>query len=167
MNTNVIARRARPDDVPAIIELWKLFMVELGVAEPDAGPPTALPNWTERLHSQVSTGYVYVAECGSDIVGFIGFIDSAGPDWIPDGIAYFVDIYVLPEFRRMSAARKLMSALMRAARDAGYKEVWTNTDVENRRAQILLARMGFTDLAGFSIPGMKNQVYLRKELDAE
>ena len=75
-----------------------------------------------------------------------------------------MDLYVQPEARSAAAARALMASLMEGIARAGYQEVWTNAAVTNRRMQVLLQRAGFVANPDFSVPGMTNQVYLRRRI---
>jgi len=167
MASEMVAREARPGDISAIADLWKRFMAEEDEAVPEANPEAALPGWLERLQAQIAKATAFVLEAEGEIVGFASFIGSADRQWVPSGVAYAVDLYIQPEYRKAGAARKLFALLMDQAAAAGYGEVWTNTDVRNQRVQVLLERAGFTPNPGFEIPGLQGQLYLRKSLPAD
>ena len=158
------ARPACKSDLPTLVELWKRFMAEEHEAVPDSDPAAALAGWSERLRSQIARGQVSVLGEDTGAAGFAAFIDSVDRPWIPEGVAYVVDLYVQPEARRAVAARTLMASLIDRVAEAGYREIWTNTAVTNRRMQVLLQRAGFVMNVGFSIPGLGDQVYLRREM---
>ena len=154
------------DDIADIAKLWERFMTEEKAAVPDADPQSALAGWTERLRKQIERRHAFTALQGQTIVGFIGAINAEAREWIPEGILYIVDIYVRPASRRTDAARMLFKALQDEAVNQGYRELWTNTHMGNRRVQTLLQRKGFLPLEGFAIPGSDDQLYYRKPLTA-
>lgn len=158
----IATRFATQEDVPALVALWQRFMRDEPDAVPDADPGGALCNWTERLRSQIEKHQVVVADSSGTPVGFAGFIDSSERNWIPQSVAYVVDIYVAPEARPTGAAKLLFEHLLGDA-TRRYTEIWTNTSVQNRRVQVLLRRAGFTPLVGFEIPGLKEQLYFKRE----
>jgi ribosomal protein S18 acetylase RimI-like enzyme len=163
----LVSRQARFDDVQAIIELWKSFMEELHPSVPDSSPQNQLidvKSWSDRLYSQISHEHIFILESGKDLIGFVGFIDNNEREWVPSGIAYIVDIYVLPEARMSEAASMLLTTLVEAAAGAGFREVWTNTYAWNRPAQSLFERLGFVPFTEFQIPQLKNQLYYKKTL---
>lgn len=147
-------------DVEEIVSLWRRFMIEEQEVVPDANPEEAEKAWTERLVKQIADSKVIVADDGRTTIGFFAFIDHHDHQWIPAGIAYAVDIYVVPEARTSTAARALFEAAAKLLRTA-YSETWTNTHVRNKRVQVLLKRAGFVPLDGFEIDGLKDQVYHR------
>ena len=162
----ILVREAIEDDIADVVKLWERFMTEEKDAVPDADPHSARAGWTERLRRQIERRFAFVAIQGQTIVGFIGAIDSAAREWIPEGILYIVDIYVHPPARRTNAARLLFNALQEEARNQGYGELWTNIHPGNRRVQSLLQRRGFLPLDDFRIPGLGDQFYYRKPLKA-
>ena len=157
----ITARMARPDDAQAITSLWRRFMTEEHEAVPASDPEQAVSRWSERLHSQIEKGEVFLVALGQDTVGFVGFIDSREGDWLPEKVAYLVDIYVVPEARKRGAAKALFEAVMTEA-SRRYEQVWTNTHKGNRRVQVLLRRAGFEEFSGFEIQGLSDQMYFRR-----
>jgi RimJ/RimL family protein N-acetyltransferase len=155
-----IIRSAKVSDAQAIGRLWRRFMAEEPEAVPDPQIDAAEQQWKKRLDEQIATSKVIVVEIAEMVCGFLGYIDSADYPWIPEGVAYVVDIYVAPEARTSTAARRLLCALLEAGRRA-YSEVWTNTNVRNKRMRTLLSRFGFVPLSDFTIPDLENQVYFR------
>ena len=140
-------------------------MTEEEEVVPDANPEEAEETWTERLKKQIADSKVIVADDGRTLIGFFAFIDHDDRQWVPPGIAYVVDIYVIPEARASTAARALFRAAAELLRTA-YSETWTNTHVKNKRVQVLLKRAGFGLFDGFEIDGLKDQVYYRLDNNA-
>jgi ribosomal protein S18 acetylase RimI-like enzyme len=132
-------------------------------AVPEADPEGAVAGWSERLRSQISRRQVILAARGPDVVGFVAFLDSDDRSWIPREVAYVVDLYVLPDARHASAARLLFEALLHRV-GPDHKQIWTNTSRGNQRVQVLLHRAGFSNLVGFEIPGLGDQLYFKKEM---
>ena len=155
-------RLATQKDIPELLALWQRFMREESDAVPEADPCAALRNWTERLHSQVQKHQAVLVESHGIPVGFAGFIDSSDRSWIPQSVAYVVDLYIVPEARASCAAKLLFGYLINDAAE-GYEEVWTNTSAQNKRVQVLLKRVGFIPLGGFEISGLKEQLYFKKD----
>jgi len=158
------SRLGQEPDVPALLVLWKRFMAEEEDAVPDADAEAASANWLQRLRVQIARQQIYVLETPAGIAGFAGFIVPGSSLSVPSGVAYIVDLYVTPEARRGSGARALMISLMKAITRAGCHEVWTNTALTNTRMRLLLSRAGFVENRGFSFPGLRDQVYLRRSL---
>jgi hypothetical protein len=161
----ILTRMASIADVEEIVSLWRRFMTEEEEVVPDANPEQAEQTWSERLQSQIADSKVIVAEDGRTLIGFFAFIDHEDREWIPAGIAYVVDIYVVPEARASTAARHLFRAASDLLRTE-YSETWTNTHLKNKRVQVLLKRAGFGLLDGFEMDGLKHQVYYRLDNNA-
>jgi len=158
------AQAAKISDIPKIFNLWHRFMVEEDDAVPDSDIASTGKHWVERLRTQITNQHVYIALEGHHIVGFLGFIDSTYREWINDGIAYIVDIYVLPKYRSSNAFRLLIRAFSEKANSSDYSEIWTNTHERNQRVQVLLRREKFEQFQDFKINGLKNQLYYKKSI---
>jgi RimJ/RimL family protein N-acetyltransferase len=154
-------RLAGTEDIRPLVVLWKRFMAEESESVPDACPETHEAAWTARLRTQIDASKVVVVDTGGgELAGFFAFIDHRDRRWVPEGVAYVVDIYVIPEARTSTAANDLFHAaqvLLRAA----YSETWTNTHAKNRRMRLLLKRAGFVPLPDFEIEGLRDQIYYR------
>ncbi len=161
------ARVAQPDDAAAVTELWRRFMAEEEDAEPEADAEAALPGWSARLRKQLAKGSVFVLAAGDEIVGFVGYIGSDELQFVPSGAAYIVDMYISPEHRRPGGARTLLAALMQGMAEAGWREVWTNTNVRNRRVQTLLKWWGFEPAPDLVIGGATDQLYFTRAVEPE
>ena len=93
-----------------------------------------------------------------------GFIDHLERDFIALGVAYLVDLYVLPDQRRNDVGSALLECLVQHAARTGYSEVRTNTSRNNFAAQACLDRAGFRPLDGFALPGMNEEMYFQKHV---
>lgn len=150
----ISTRIADAADTDEIIALWKRFIEECE----NTGYEEVEQSWAERLRTQIASSKVIVAANDGSLIGFVGFIDHADQDWVPEHIAYVVDIYVAPEARPSTAAKSLFAAVSGLLK-CSYSETWTNTHVENTRMQVLLKRAGFRRLDGFEIAGLQDQLY--------
>ena len=161
--TKIVACIADTPDVPALVKLWERFIREERQAVPDADPQAARRTWSDRLKTQISKRQVVVARRNGEPVGLAGFLDSADRPWIPARVAYVVDVYLCPEARSPTAAKVLFDRLVQRA-VGDFDDLWTNTASGNRRAQVLLERVGFVPLEDFQIAGLKDQRYFSKKL---
>ena len=82
----------------------------------------------------------WMAEENGTIAGFAIVEWSVEPD---ESTAYIQTIEVLPEFRRMGVAGKLMCRLEDSAGKAGANLIWLHVDAENTTAQRLYEMLGY------------------------
>ncbi len=160
----VDVREAVESDRPELTRLWMRFMAEESQAVPQADVGKASEGWSERLRAAIERQHVYLVDSDGQVQGFAMWIDSAEKPWIPAGVAYIVDIYMIPDGRKGRAAATLLKSLLTAMRDLRYKQVWTNTHTGNHRARVLLDRSGFAEISDFEIPGLTDQIYLKMDL---
>ncbi len=156
----VLALHPRPDEAGGILALWRRFMAEERGAVPEADAAAAEAGWATRLGRQLDASKVVALDDGRSLVGFLAFLDHDDRAWIPPGIAYVVDLYIVPEARSGAAFREL-AWFAAGTLGAAYRGIWTNTHAGNRRMQVLLRRAGFRPLEGFGIPGLGEQRYFR------
>ena len=152
-------RIATINDLDGIVQLWLQFTEEADFIDHTT---VDAKKWSDnRLKPQLEGSKVIVAESDGELIGFIGGIDHQQHDWVPEGVLYVVDLYVLPHARVSNAAHQLY----RTAKEmiwSHYREVWTNTHISNRRMQVILKRWKFKPLHNFSVPGAKDQYYYRR-----
>lgn len=60
-------------------------------------------------------------------------------------VAFLEGLYVVPEARRLGAARALIAAVRGWARDRGCKELASDTQLDNTVSQAAHSRLGFTE----------------------
>jgi len=153
------ARLAINEDVEEIIGLWKSFMLEDDSTQEDIAEVSH--RWAERLGRQIHKAQVMVVELSNRTVGFMGLIDSTEASFVPKDIAYFSDIFVLPEARRLGAASQLLRSSKEHSKGI-YKELWLNTHKENFRMQRLLRKHGYKEHESFSIEGLEDYLFYRR-----
>ena len=156
-------RDAGSNDVIALKNLWRSFMLELHHGNAPCTQDAEF--WGTRLQSQIGRKQAVVADDGQHIQGFAGFIDRADRPWVPPAVAFLVDLYVSPAFRGKAIGVALLRHIMERAARNGCAKVWTNTEESNQPAQRCLERAGFGTLTGFELPRLKHQKYYQIELE--
>ena len=68
---------------------------------------------------------------------------------LSEGVAELKRMYVDPSVRGRGLSRELLQALLSFARDAGYREVWLETGVQQPEAMALYESAGFEPIAPF------------------
>lgn len=104
------------------------------VALEEANQPSP---WTERIFVDelAAEGRTYLAAETDHLVGFAGVL-------VVDESAHVTNLLVEPESRGRGVGRKLMTALMEAARGAGAKHLTLEVRSENQAARALYASLG-------------------------
>ena len=118
-------RRARPDDVPAIVEL--VYALAEYEREPTACRLTATQLRT-ALFGPVPAVFGHVAESGGEIAGcalwFLNFSTWRGVHGI-----YLEDLFVRPEHRGSGLGKALLTALAQECVEHGYERLeWSVLD---------------------------------------
>lgn len=140
-------RRAREEDVPAIMELERETFVT------DA--------WSERsMRSEVTGehGYYLVAfepEHPERIDAYAGLLAPRGA-----GEGDIQTIAVAPRARRNGLGRVLMNAMIGEARSRGAREIFLEVRADNPGAQALYLSLGFEEI------GVRPQYYQPDGVDA-
>jgi GNAT superfamily N-acetyltransferase len=123
--TASVVRRARPDDVSAIVTL----VHELAIYERAADECTVT---TEQMHTALfgasPAAFAHVAEVGGEVVGIaVWFLNFSTWDGV-HGI-YLEDLFVRPQARGGGHGRALISALARECVAQGYSRLtWAVLD---------------------------------------
>lgn len=129
-----VIRPCRPDDVPAVAALSKLWVAEDNTVGQIPIPADLLRRWLGP--------YFLVAERGGSVVGFAyGTIDtSGGLAVIPAGERYFRldELYVHPDHRERGVGGMLVDRLLAGARAAGVE-----------RARVYSAAKDWRRIVGF------------------
>lgn len=126
---SVRIRELRDSDMPVVLAIERQVFPE------DA--------WSDQMFAselaQPETRYYIVAEANGVIAGYAG-LSAAG------GQADVQTIAVLAEWQGMGIGRALLSELIATARARGCREVFLDVRVDNKRAQRLYRRTGFTEI---------------------
>jgi ribosomal protein S18 acetylase RimI-like enzyme len=133
-----VTRRARPDDLDALVPLMIAFNAVEQVAW---DPPASLPALRHLLASD-EAGAILVAERDHQLAGYAvvtwGFdLEFAGRD------AFLTEIFVRPVHRRGGVACSLLDGVIAAARAAGAAALHLMVYPGNAPAIALYERAGF------------------------
>jgi ribosomal protein S18 acetylase RimI-like enzyme len=105
-------------------------------------------------------GALFIAREGERLVGCVGVRSVAGA---PGEVAEIKRLYVRPEARGKSVARRLLSSALDFAREANFQTVRLDTFATMTAAQTLYRDLGFRDTTPFpdtSIPERQRRHFL-------
>lgn len=140
MSPRYRARPATPDDADVISRIYNEGIADrVGTFETRERTPDEIRAWFDGRHPQV-----VVADDSGAIVAFAS-TSSYRPRDVYAGIAEF-SVYVTRAARGHGAGRVAMTALIEAARDAGFWKLLSRVFVENDRSRRLLASLGFREV---------------------
>jgi phosphinothricin acetyltransferase len=133
------ARHATPADVPAICRIYNEGIQDrMGTFETRERTEADVRGWFDGRHP------IVVIEEGDAIVAFAS-TSSYRPRECYAGIADF-SVYVTRPARGRGAGREAMTALLEAARRAGYWKLVSRVFVENGPSRALLRAVGFREV---------------------
>ncbi|MFW5416623.1 GNAT family N-acetyltransferase [Nocardiopsis sp. CNT-189] len=118
-------RPARPDDVPAILELIRALAAY--EREPDAVEATE-QDLEQALFGEDPSVFAHIAEDAGEPVGFaLWFVNFS--TWTGRHGVYLEDLFVLPEMRGRGYGRALLAGLARTCVERGYRRLeWSVLD---------------------------------------
>ena len=140
-------------------------MTEEKLAVGDSEVQKSIDRWEKRLKIQLSKSQIVVVEKNYDLVGFMGFVDKSQYHWLDPNIAYVVDTYIVPEARKTNAARRMFREFNLRIKTK-YSEIWTNVNVNNKRVQRMLQKMGFKEVDDFKVKKFKDQIYFKFKIES-
>jgi putative acetyltransferase len=97
-------------------------------------------------------GALLIAQAGSDVAG------CAGLRRLDSGVAEMKRLYVRPAYRSSGLGKRLVEAVIQAARQAGYHELRLDTLPSMSSAQALYDRLGFHEIPPYNdryLPGTR------------
>jgi ribosomal protein S18 acetylase RimI-like enzyme len=132
---------ATHDDLPQLVALLGvLFSQEAEFVPDDAKQTRAL----KKILSDESVGRIHVARDGGRVVAMASLI--YGISTAEGGLAAsFEDLIVLPGHRGKGIGTALLQYVVAEARKQGVLRLTLLTDKQNKRAQALYRKLGFTD----------------------
>ena len=147
MSSNLILRPAEPVDVPVLFRLIKALAEYEKLTHAVTGNADAL---SEHLFGDRPYAEAILAEYGGQAVGFALFFHNYSTFLTQPGI-YLEDLFVLPEYRRQSIGKAILSYLAALAvkRGCGRLE-WSVLDW-NEPAIAFYRRMGASILEDWRI----------------
>ena len=157
METEILVRDAREQDLPAIVEITNQAIRET----------TAVWSYTQAtidsrrqwlLDRQQHNYPVLVAEVDNNVVGFASFGDFR--PW--EGYRYTVEhsVYVTPGRQRQGIGRLLLATLVDRARAAGKHSMIAGIDAANAASIHLHSQLGFVEVGRLPEVGWKFERWL-------
>jgi L-amino acid N-acyltransferase YncA len=145
-------------DIPAITRIYA-HAVEHGTASFEIEPPDE-PEMARRLQALTAKRYPYiVAERAGEVLGYAyagAYRDRRAYDWCVED-----SIYVVPEFHRKGIGRLLLTHLIGAAEDLGFRQMLgVIGDSANVASVAVHAAVGFRHVGTFQSIGFKHGRWL-------
>jgi aminoglycoside 6'-N-acetyltransferase I len=107
---------------------------------------TDLDEEVDRYMTAASEPAVFVADSNDGLVGFVEIGSrSYAEGCTTTPVAYVEAWYVDPEFRRSGIGRELFEAAERWAREAGYREIGSDTQIDNQISIAAHRAFGYTE----------------------
>ena len=127
MTSDLVVRRARLDDLQAIVELRLALLREYRDhplyehLRPDA-PARAYDLFRAQLTSPAEA--MFIGERNRTVIGVLRCVESGGsPLLLPDRYCYVSSVYVRPEERRQGVLRALLAAAEHWCEERGLPEM--------------------------------------------
>ena len=152
MSATLHARRAMPDDAPAIAQIYNQGIADR-VATFETSPRSAedVRAWFDGVHP------IVVVEGDQAIVAFAS-TSIYRPRACYSGIAEF-SVYVARAQRGRGAGRLAMEALISAAEQAGLWKLLSRVFVENAASRTLLRSLGFREVGIYEKHGRLDGIW--------
>ena len=99
--------------------------------------------WKQNLRIANPKIGTFVATSRESIVAYSRFYPSVDPDDDPNRVATIGSLYVDPEFQRKGIGQNLMSAVLEAAKNHGFKEATLHVLVANIQAREFYESLGW------------------------
>ena len=139
--TEYIARVATLDDMPALLELARIFVKESRLPYEFDREAANRAFWRYLRDGATE---VVVAEVGDDLAG--AAILAVDMDFTARPLGYLVKYYVLPDHRRTMASRRLLETCMAWFEKHACTDVWATATAgvgEDHQFVALLGKVGF------------------------
>ena len=139
-------RAAAAADVAALLGLLRPFLEEQGRLEPTF---RAVSAWEEGARTYVTAylarpdAWVLLALHDERPAGFIFYGLSHEPLFEHSRVGHIADLFVLPEFRRHGAGRRLAEMALGHLRQSGAQGVQLQVHVRNSEGERFWRRLGF------------------------
>lgn len=173
MENNIIIRLARPDDAPALVDIYSYYVLNTAVTYEYEVP--SIEEFAARI-SRVLSKYPYlVAETDGKLLGYAyagTFIARSAADWDTE-----VSVYIRHDARGLGLGRKLYEALENVLREQGIVNLaaaiaapdGTEDEYLSRDSLKFHRRMGYEFVGEFKQNGHKfgrwyNLVWMEKHI---
>lgn len=138
--TEASPRRARREDVPALVALMVQFYAEAGLQLAGEAAEHAFLGLIDRT----DLGEIWVVQEGDAPAGYLVLTFSYSMEF--GGSRAFVDdFFVTPRSRGKGLGRTLLDAVRQASSERGVRALVVETGLEDHPARSLYARAGFVD----------------------
>lgn len=138
--TGVTISLAKPDDIPAMLELLGEMDRFYGSASADAEEVRERQIY-QALFGDVPAGYALLARHDEELVGFAAYSFL----WPAVGLTrslYLKELYVAEAYQHQGVGRLLMAALYQVAAEHDCSRVEWTTDADNSGAMAFYAGLG-------------------------
>ena len=147
MTSDLVVRRARLDDLQAIVELRLALLREYRDhplyehLRPDA-PARAYDLFRAQLTSPAEA--MFIGERNRTVIGVLRCVESGGsPLLLPDRYCYVSSVYVRPEERRQGVLRALLAAAEHWCEERGLTEMRLHSSTSTPAAVDTWDALGF------------------------
>ena len=162
-------RLAALSDICGIMEIIK-EIVPLMNASGNLQWNAGYPN-TVAFKKDVANSHLWIAEYDGKMAGVAAITDILTPEYAQAGLDINESIIVIhrlavaPAFRGLRVAESLLAKSEKIAAERGVKQVWIDTNRENRAARNLFMKMGYFyagDIIYATKPGLVFSCYYRR-----
>ncbi|MFD6292865.1 GNAT family N-acetyltransferase [Streptomyces sp. NPDC060205] len=139
-------RRARPDDVPALVaSSAALFAEDAGTRDPSVDISWPLAHGAERFASGLDdpARLLLVAESGGEVVGHLAGVVAEGSAMRPLKVATLLSLYVRTAHRGTRTGARLVAGFLEWAREQGAQHAEVTAYAANQDAIRFYERSGF------------------------
>jgi GNAT superfamily N-acetyltransferase len=136
-------RRARPDDIPALVALMDLFYAESGYA---LDAPLAEKAFADLLADE-RLGYVWLLDAAGRDAGYVVLTLRFGMEY-GGLIACIDDLFVVPEHRNRGLSTAALVRIRDFCRSQGVRAITVEVSPGNGPAQAVYRRIGMEEEPG-------------------
>lgn len=135
-STLIEIRPINKSDYQAWLPLWEGYNAFYGRQGLTALDPNITKSTWSRFFNDSEPVNAFVAELEDNVVGFVHFIYHRNTIHIND-VCYLQDLYVGENARNSGIGKHLIEAVYQAAKKAGSKRVYWNTQITNAAGRAL------------------------------
>lgn len=159
MPATLTIRRATPDDMPALLTLFRGFMTYLGDPSP---PDSALADAITPVFSDPTAEILIAADAGGAPVSYAHYRFYYSV-WMAAPECFLEDLFVMESVRDGGIGRQMLERIFDVARARGCARVRLDTNEGNARGIYLYEKLGFEN--GRDSYDGGRQLYFTKYLD--
>lgn len=148
-------RRATEDDLPAILEIYRPYVLETAISSEYEVPTLAA--FTERFYNVTSLYPWLVAEYAGEIVGYTyssRIFERAGYRWNA-----YISVYVKPSYHRYGFATALYKTILDVMAYQGFHHIFAVVVDVNPNSTAFHEALGFTPDGRFANASFKHDAW--------